>query len=214
MITWITSNLLWTQGFSILTIFVGLGCFSLLFYRRALYVVAVLFLCIFYFFRNPVRVCPEAQSDPHVLVCPSDGRVLYVEPSEYKDFVQKVAIFLSPLDVHVNWCPMGGQVSKVRYHKGTFKMAFLDKASELNEHNDIAIQSADGTTLKIRQIAGTIARVIACWVKQGQHVTRGQKYGMIKFGSRIEVFVPKGVEIAVKKGQVVYGGQTVLGRVT
>lgn len=210
---WLTNNLLWTEGFSIIALLVGLGFLSFFFYRPALFPLAVLFCFCFFFFRNPVRVCPEAEQDARVLVCPSDGKVLYVEPCNEEDFVQKVAIFLSPLDVHVNWSPVSGQVETVAYRRGAFKMAFLDKSSDLNERNDVEFGNSDGTTIRVRQIAGTIARVIVCWVNEGDYVARGQKYGMIKFGSRIEVFVPRGVDIAVQKGQKVYGGQTVLGRI-
>lgn len=127
-------------------------------------------------------------------------------------YTKKVSIFLSALDVHVNWAPVSGSVKDVQYRNGTFKFAFLPKSSEFNERNDLLILADNGKTIKVRQIAGMVARRICCWVKSGDKLKAGDKYGMIRFGSRIEIFLPDSVELNVGVGQRVYGGQTILGR--
>lgn len=209
----IKGNLLWTQGQKLLMIIVGLGCAGYLFSTYLIVLSFLLFFFCFYFFRNPERVCLLARHDKHLIVCPADGKVVAIEAVNDPIFSQKIAIFLSPFDVHVNWVPMASTVTDVVYHKGKFAFAFLPKSSELNERNDLVIITHAGIPLKIRQIAGTIARVIECWVKPGDHLVLGQKYGMIKFGSRIELFIPKNVTIMVQVGQRVYGGQTVVARI-
>jgi phosphatidylserine decarboxylase len=147
-----------------------------------------------------------------VLVCPADGKIVHVEQVKDESFGYRVAIFLSPLDVHVNWMPLSGKIQTVQYRKGSFAMAFLPKSSELNERNDVLLQTDSDTLVRVRQIAGTIARKIVCWVREGEQVRAGQSFGMIKFGSRVELFLPPGTEISVQEGQRVYGGQTVLGK--
>ena len=122
----------------------------------------------------------------------------------------KVAIFLSPLDVHVNWVPCAGVVEDIIYHKGSFYPAFLPKASELNERNDVVIRSTHGSVLRMRQITGTIAQTIVCWVKKEQRVQAGDTFGMMKFGSRIDLFLPKEVNIIVQEKDRVRGGETVI----
>jgi phosphatidylserine decarboxylase len=208
-------NLVWAQGWQILCV---LGVASLVSYKwfpRLLIVVCAFLLFTIYFFRNPERVCPEAQQDSSVIICPADGKIVdiqYDPKGGFDGFARKVSIFLSPLDVHVQWTPIAGVVKQVQYKQGTFAMAFLPKSSELNERNDIRLMSADGKELLVRQIAGTIARRICCWVEQGQEVPAGHKFGMIKFGSRVDILLPESAEVAVAMDQRVYGGQTVLGR--
>jgi len=119
---------------------------------------------------------------------------------------------MSPLNVHVNRIPVPGTIEKIEYVPGKFMMAFLPKSSELNEHNDLVIKRADGKSVLVRQIAGTVARRIVCWAKEGQAVTAGQKYGMIKFSSRVDLLLPEQAKIDIKVGQKVYGGKTVIGR--
>jgi phosphatidylserine decarboxylase len=222
MIDFIISNLLWTSGWPIAIFLLVLLIFSFLF-NKLFFVFIPLFLFSFYFFRNPVRVCREALADSSVLVCPSDGRVLSVERGDFEGYKQKVTVFLSPLDVHVNWVPCLGIIEQVVYRPGKFLMAFEPKSSDLNERNDIVIQSfyslssdhKDGLASRrilVRQIAGFIARRICCWVSAQDSVKLGQKYGMIRFGSRIEVFLPNEVEVEIEEGQKVVGGQTILGR--
>ena len=187
------------------------------FFLYPLVLILIFFLFIFclFFFRNPIRVCQEAFEDPSVIVCPADGTVIEIAHcgiSGCDEYMTKISIFLSPLDAHVNWLPIGGKVVDIAYHKGKFIPAFLPKASELNERNDVLLQTDNGTVIKVRQITGTIARTIVCWVSKGQTVQAGETFGMMKFGSRIDLFLPSNAQIILVKGQRVYGGQTVVGR--
>jgi len=209
------NNLLWTQGLPIVIVLAAVMIFSMLFFKPLFYVAIGFFIFSLYFFRNPDRMCKEALDDPAVLVCPADGKVVdivYDKENNLDGYAQRVSIFLSAFDVHVNWAPMSGMVKEVVYKKGAFKLAFLPKSSELNERNDLLISDQNGKTIKVRQIAGLVARRICCWVKEGETVKAGQKYGMIRFGSRVDIFLPADVKINVGIGQRVYGGQTVLGR--
>lgn len=215
MFEFITTNLLWTQAPLVLFVLVVIGLIGLLFFRPLFYLALVVFLFCFYFFRNPVRVCPEALVDPNVIVCPADGTILEVMHSpegKFHGYHHKVSIFLSVFNVHVNWTPIPGTIEKINYVPGQFAMAFLPKSSELNEHNDVVIKHANGQTVLVRQIAGTIARRICCWVNLGQAVNAGHKFGMIKFSSRIDLFLPADAKLNVHVGQLVTGGKTVIGR--
>lgn len=217
MIDFITSNLLWTQGRFILFAIAVVAGISYIYWRPFLYVTLAFFVFSFYFFRNPTRECVAYKMDPIVLICPADGKVVdivYDQENGLQGYAQKVSIFLSPLDVHVNWLPTDGTIEQITYTPGKFIMAFLPKSSELNEHNDVIIRHANGNTIKVRQIAGFIARRICWWVSQGQLVSAGQKYGMIRFGSRVDIFLPSCVMLQVGVGQRVSGGSTVLGRWT
>lgn len=216
MFSWITTNLIWTEGRAILIIVLLVAALGFFIWKPICWLSLLFCVWSFYFFRNPERVCSAAQSDDTILICPADGRVVDVvhDPESQLEgtYAHKVSIFLSAFDVHVNWAPMTGTVAKVEYTPGAFKLAFLPKSSLLNEHNDIVMSDDKGRTILVRQIAGLVARRIRCWVKEGEHLTAGQKYGMIKFGSRVDIFLPENVMIGLKKGQFVYGGQTVLGR--
>lgn len=213
MLSDLMNNLLWVHGKEIVIILAAVAAVGVLFFRPLAYLALVLFLFSFYFFRNPVRVCKESLHDNSIIICPADGKVVSVEPvlnDPY--FTQKVAIFLSPLDVHVNWNPFSGTVQETKYHVGQFVCAFLPKSSELNERNDILFKNSSDTLVKVRQIAGTIARVIVCWVRVGEIVHAGDTFGMIKFGSRVEVFLPSNAKISVQESERVFGGTTVLGK--
>ncbi|MCK5632329.1 phosphatidylserine decarboxylase family protein [bacterium] len=215
MMQFFKANLLWTQGVSIFFVILALGVIGFIFFRPIFYIALGLFIFSVWFFRNPERMCPQAAGDASILVCPADGKVVDIQYSadqSLEGYAQKVSIFLSPLDVHVNWTPMAGIVKKVQYRLGTFKIAYLPKSSEFNERNDLHLQSTDGKTIIVRQIAGSVARRICCWVKEGQNVGFGQKYGMIRFGSRVDILLPRNVELSIGVGQRVYGGETVLGR--
>jgi phosphatidylserine decarboxylase len=216
MFEWFHTNLIWTAGAQILLILIALGIAGFLFCRPFMYAVLAFMVFTFYFFRNPERICLQAVHDPAVVVCPADGKVVdiqYSPTSDIEGFMHKVSIFLSPFDVHVNWAPAHGVVTDVCYKEGEFAFAFVPKSSLLNERNDIYIRAAyNDKTLIVRQIAGTVARRICCWVKPGQEVQCGAKVGMIRFGSRVDVLLPAGIELMVGLGQRVYGGQTVLGR--
>lgn len=214
MIPFIQSNLLWTEGIQIVTVLGALALVAALACRPLLWVILLAFLFSFYFFRNPHRVCLPALNDPTVIVCPADGKIVdirLVQNPDDSDYAYVISIFLSPLDVHVTWSPVAGNITSVTYRPGTFSLAFLPKSSELNERNDMCI-AHNGTHIRVRQIAGTIARRICCWVKPGDTVTAGHKIGMIRFGSRVDLFLPAHVRLSVGNGQRVYGGQTVIGR--
>jgi len=209
------NNLLWTYGMPIVVVIAAIAIFGMLFFKPLMYVALGFFLFSLYFFRNPVRICKEAIDDLSVLICPADGKVVDIVYDKNKGldgYAQRVSIFLSAFDVHVNWAPISGTVKEVKYKKGAFKLAFLPKSSELNERNDLLLLGQNDKTIKVRQIAGLVARRICCWVTEGEHIRGGDKYGMIRFGSRVDIFLPEDVKLNVGVGQRVYGGQTVLGR--
>lgn len=176
-------------------------------------IAALLFLLTLfftYFFRDPQRQIPDGEN---LIVSPADGEVVAVEkvfePLFLNGQSQKISIFLSPLDVHINRIPASGKVEYLSYFPGKFLAAYKDKASAENEQTAIGISSASGKIL-FKQIAGVLARRIVCRVKLGQEVQIGEKFGMIKFGSRVDIFLPQGLELKVKKGDRVTGGETVM----
>ena len=205
------NNLLFKDGKYIAFVLVTLIIFSILFFKFLLFLLVPIFLFSIYFFRNPERECIEQKFDLSILISPADGKVVDVAKGNFENFSQKVSIFLSPIDVHVNWTPDFGQIKEINYRPGKFAVAFAPKSSDINERNDIIIENKNGTIL-VRQIAGFVARRICCWVKKGESIKAGQKFGMIRFGSRVDVLLSSNVEISVFVGQKVTGGKTVLGR--
>lgn len=180
-------------------------------------VFGILFCWVLYFFRDPNRVVP---TDDGVVVAPADGKIVEIAEVQEEEFVRgpalRVGIFLSVFDVHINRAPCAGKVEYVNYHKGRFHNALYSKSSEANENNCVGIQ-ADGegaVRILVKQIAGAIARRIVCACQVGDALARGERFGMIKFGSRTELYVPKDVEfeVLVAVGQKVAAGKTVLGR--
>lgn len=212
ILSYIRSNLLWSAGRSI-AIVLGVAMIGAAFFYMPLFFALIPFAVFsFWFFRNPDRYCQQAQVDKKVIVCPADGRVVnIITDQRFGEYTQRVSIFLSPLDVHVNWAPITGKIEQVQYRPGKFLVAFAPKSSDINERNDVVIRTSGGFSVKVRQIAGFVARRIVCWVDKGESVTVGYKYGMIRFGSRVDIFLPANATIAVSVGQRVYGGQTVLG---
>lgn len=167
-----------------------------------------------YFFRDPERVPPDR---PGLVLAPADGHVVFVSmaapPAELGlgDAPRwRVAIFLSVLDVHVNRVPLAGTVSRISYRYGKFLNASLDKASDDNERNAVAIRLADGRDAAVVQIAGLIARRILCELREGQEVKAGARFGIIRFGSRTDLYLPHGVTPLVAVGQTMIGGETVV----
>lgn len=162
------------------------------------------------FFRDPERKVPEKSN---IVVSPADGRVLFVKDVIDEKFIngraKMVSIFMSPLNVHVNRIPISGKVEYLNYVKGNYIAAFEDKASDQNERNEIGISSSAGKVLFI-QIAGFIARRIISEVKVGDSVTIGNRFGMIKFGSRVDIIVPEQWFVKVKKDDNVTAGETIL----
>lgn len=173
----------------------------------------VLPLAVAGFFRDPGREIP---SDPDLLVAPADGKIVALcdvdEFRTLKQRVKKVSIFLSIFDVHINRIPCGGWVKEVCYNRGKFVAAFRHKASADNEQNVVLLQEEGGREILLVQIAGLIARRIVCYLKAGDAVARGQRFGMIRFGSRVDLYLPRDVSIQVKVGDHVRGGETVIGR--
>ncbi|MFZ0640522.1 MAG: phosphatidylserine decarboxylase family protein [Candidatus Acidiferrales bacterium] len=166
-------------------------------------------LFVLYFFRDPERRIP---SEPGAVVSPADGRIVEVVDEPLGDRPGKrISIFLSVFDVHVNRAPVAGQVSRVDYHRGAFMGAWKEKASHANEQNAITIATPAGE-MTFKQIAGWVARRILCWTRIGDEVRIGQRIGMIRFGSRVDVWLPVDAEILVRRGQHVAGGATQIAR--
>lgn len=165
-----------------------------------------------WFFRNPDRTPPPGAG---VIVSPADGRIVYAgecPPGRYAaEAGTKVSIFMSPLDVHVNRAPVTGRVASVRYHKGAFHVASVDKASLMNEQNGVAIATPGGRTVTYVQIAGMLARRIVCDLREGDAVRQGQRVGMIRFGSRVDLYLPADVRLSVAAGDRVRAGESVIG---
>lgn len=208
------NNLLWTEGSFVLFVLLTLGSLGLLVYRPLFWATLIGGVFSLYFFRNPERMCEQALSDDRILLCPADGTVVDIQfdsHNQLQGYAQKVSIFLSPFDAHVMWASMTGEIEKISYVPGKFAFAFLPKSSEFNERNDIILRNKDNKTIQIRQIAGLFARRICCWVYAGQQLIVGHKYGMIRFGSRVDVFLPSSVTLHVSIGQKVLGGCTILG---
>jgi phosphatidylserine decarboxylase len=169
-------------------------------------------LFVVFFFRNPDRTIPR---EPGLLVSPADGRILKVEDVVLDGLLsgrfRKVSIFMNVFNVHVNRAPYSGRVEKIEYHGGKFLSANLDKASADNEKNTILIRTKEGKMFLTIQIAGLIARRIVCWIGEGMEIAKGQQFGLICFGSRLEVVLPLESKILVQVGQKVRAGETPIG---
>jgi phosphatidylserine decarboxylase len=163
-----------------------------------------------FFFRDPERTAPQVTG---AILAPADGKVVAVRPQVDDPFVgagQRVSIFLSPLDVHVNRAPVAGLVVEVTYRRGRFRPAFEAEASEANEQTRIAIQG-ESVRVVVAQIAGVLARRVVCRVAAGDKLAAGERFGLIKFGSRTDVTMPRAVRLTVRPGDRVRAGETVLG---
>ncbi|MEK6683259.1 MAG: phosphatidylserine decarboxylase family protein [Nitrospirota bacterium] len=175
-------------------------------------VMGALALQTFWFFRDPDRIVPAGEG---LIVSPADGRIIELsevkEERFLKDRAIKVSIFLNLFDVHVNRIPCTGRIRGMHYQPGTFLPANKDLASTENEQNAILLETPSGAKLVFVQVAGLVARRIVCWVKEGDAVERGVRFGMIRFGSRTDLFLPLGTEIKVRLGQKVKGGSSIIG---
>ncbi len=167
-----------------------------------------------YFFRDPPRQTPQRAG---LVVAPADGRIQWVGPATPPaelglgdGQLTRISIFLNIFDVHINRIPVDGTVTKLEYHAGKFLNAALDKASEENERQSVKIELADGRKVGVVQIAGLVARRIVCTLQQDQRVRTGERFGLIRFGSRTDLFLPDGVAPLVAVGQRAVGGETVL----
>ena len=167
---------------------------------------------IFYFFRDPIRSIPNN----NVIVSPGDGKIVFVGESEYPEETNinkkalKISIFLSIFDVHVNRIPTSGTVKKIIYVPGKFFNASFDKSSKQNERNIVIIENDKKENFVVSQIAGLIARRIVCHLDVNQQVIKGDRYGIIKFGSRVDFFMPNNYKAMVIKDQIVVGGETII----
>ena len=164
------------------------------------------------FFRDPERTAP---ADPSAVVSPADGRVVFAEagapPHRFAPgSTTKVAIFMSPLDVHVNRSPIDAMLEKVDHRPGRFGAAYRSDAGDINESNSLLLRTATGTEVVVVQIAGWLARRIVCRVRPPLHLSRGERFGLIMFGSRVDVYLPPGARLAVRSGETVRAGQTTL----
>lgn len=182
----------------------GLMWLSVLFFLMAAFVT--------WFFRNPERKPPE---DVNVVVSPADGKVIKIEDVTENDMLKgpskKISIFMNVFNVHVNRAPYSGTVGAISYRKGKFLSANLDKASSLNEKNSVLINTDNGKIILTEQIAGLVARRIECWLHVGMNVTKGDRFGLIRFGSRLDVFLPADTVVSVSIGDNVRAGETPIG---
>jgi phosphatidylserine decarboxylase len=172
-------------------------------------VLIILGLFIMFFFRDPERTPP---ADQNAIVSPADGRVMeIVEEALHQNPGRRISVFLSIFDVHVNRSPVAGRITSIEYRSGKFYAAMRGRASAENEQNAFYVNSDRGEVV-FKQIAGWVARRIVCWKSAGDSVIRGERVGMIRFGSRMDIWLPDGVEILVRPGQHVAGGTSVLAR--
>lgn len=173
-----------------------------------------LYVFILFFFRLPSR---QLQPDPGLIYAPADGKVVVIEDTvenEYfKDQRLQISIFMSPFNMHSNRYPVSGSVKQVYYHPGKYMVAWHPKSSELNERSSVVIETENGTEILVRQIAGAVARRIVTYAKPGQKVTQGGELGFIKFGSRVDVFLPLGTEIEVPILQQVKANKSIIAKI-
>ena len=170
--------------------------------------VLVFTLFVVYFFRDPDR---RPVDQENAILTPADGRVLSIERVNNGDKSIKISIFMSIFDAHINRIPIRGIIDSLSYHPGKFFSANTDKSSIFNERNIVTLETDDKKKIVFIQIAGLIARRIACWVEKGDYVETGQRFGLIRFGSRLEIYLPIESKITVKEGEKIKAGQTVIG---
>ena len=178
----------------------------------------VLTLWCFYFFRNPDRITPVRKD---LIISPADGVICSISEVEVPKVLGlkekkrvRISVFMNVFNVHVNRIPLGGTIKKIHYHQGKFLNASLDKASEHNERQYMVVETDDKTTIAFTQIAGLIARRIRCDVKEGDVMETGQRFGLIRFGSRVDIFLPPNTHPLVSLGQTMVAGETVLADMT
>lgn len=174
-----------------------------------------LFIIILQFFRSPFIHLEQNETQ---VICPADGKVVVIEETEETEYLKdkriQLSVFMSPINVHVNRNPVSGIVKYFKYHPGKFLVAWHPKSSTENERTTVVIETSNGVSILFRQIAGALARRIVCYSKEGEQAVQGEQFGFIKFGSRVDIFLPLGTEVNVDLGQAVKGGTTVLARLT
>lgn len=195
--------------------FVKLSTYNVTFYLLLITSCFMIVMTVFmaFFFRDPERSIPEGEG---LFVSPADGKVILIKDVLEKEYLKsdakEISIFMSPLDVHVNRSPCDGVVSMVKYSQGKFIAAYKDDASIQNE-NIVMVLDCQESHIIVRQVAGVIARRAVCKVKAGDILKRGERYGMVKFGSRLDVYLPKNTRIDVSLGEKVKAGETVIGKI-
>lgn len=177
----------------------------------ALSVSVIFFLLILQFFRNPVFT---VQQNEKTVLAPADGKVVVIEETEETEYLKEkrkqISIFMSPINVHVNRMPVEGSISYYKYHAGKYLVAWHPKSSTENERTTVVAKMKNGTEVLFRQIAGAMARRIKCYVNVGDTLQQGEEFGFIKFGSRVDVFLPLDAKVLVKLGDKTTGGKTVI----
>lgn len=206
------------EGIKFVAIFAATTFVLSLLWEPLGWVGVVLTIWCYYFFRDPVRVTPQKEG---LIISPADGIVSLIEkavpPAELgmpDAPLTRVSVFMSVFNCHVNRSPIAGKVTAVAYRPGKFLNASLDKASKDNERNSLRIEMADGRDLAVVQIAGLVARRIVCFVDPGAVLRTGERFGLIRFGSRLDVYLPDGVDPMVQLGQTMIAGETVLADLT
>jgi phosphatidylserine decarboxylase len=177
--------------------FLHIAVIPLLFFALAVFVA--------FFFRNPDRIIPGGKN---LIVSPADGKVVKI--SQQEDGEQTISVFLSVFNVHVNRSPIAGTLEHLEYKRGKFKVAFDEEASKVNEQNILTISNPD-IRIVVKQVAGLIARRVICWKKPGSDLHRGELFGLIRFGSRVDILLPKHAKILTKVGARLQGGSSVIG---
>lgn len=202
------------EGWKFLAIFAAITLVLFLIWEPFGWIGVGLTIWCYYFFRDPKRSVPQ---NAGLLVSPADGIVSLIEravPPEGlglgPEALVRVSVFMSVFNCHVNRAPIGGKVTAVVYRPGKFFNASLDKASEENERNALAIELPDGRKIAVVQIAGLVARRIMCWTAPGDSLATGERFGLIRFGSRLDVYLPEGVHPQVAPGQTMVAGETVI----
>lgn len=179
--------------------------------NSAILVSVIFYLLILQFFRNPIFEI--TQNTKHVLA-PADGKVVVIEETEETEYFKarrkQVSIFMSPVNVHVNRSPVSGVISFFKYHPGKYLVAWHPKSSLENERTTVAVRMQNGAEVLFRQIAGALARRIKWYIKEGQPIEQGQEFGFIKFGSRVDIFLPLDATVTVKVGDITKGGRTII----
>ncbi|MGY3054505.1 phosphatidylserine decarboxylase [Pedobacter sp. UYEF25] len=183
--------------------------------RWLIYVLSFLtLLIVLQFFRSPRRLFSAGDT---LVICPADGKVVVIEETEeseyFKDRRLQVSIFMSPVNVHINRNPISGVVKFFKYHPGKYLAAWNPKSSTENERTTVVVEHSNGEQVLFRQIAGALARRIVCYVKEGDEVVQAEQFGFIKFGSRVDVFLPLGTQVNVALNEVVKGGITTLAEI-
>lgn len=175
----------------------------------------ILLILVLQFFRYPQR---KVAVNDKTIIAPADGTICLIEEATETDYLntlcKKVSIFMSPLNVHINWIPVPGKVSFLEHRKGKFYAAFKDKSADENERTCVAIQLNDGREIMANQVAGAMARRILNFLHVGQQVTQDMEMGFIRFGSRVDLYLPLDTEIQVKLGEKVTGSQTIIGKLS